>query len=206
VAAAATHAGQASLGGHEGRDDEARQDSGTAGQAAQTAAVQNAGAAASAARSVPATPFELPQARTPVPLAHAPQAVQETITLAVRQGASLARIQLSPETLGPIDIHLHQTADGVVARVVAGPEAAQHFQQGADDLRRSLQASGINLVGLQIETSGGRDASAQAQAQAQADTPRRANAPADSDDGRAPAPSAVTGPTVAPGASINVLA
>ena len=143
----------------------------------------------------------------PVPLAHAAQAVQETITLAARQGASTARIQLSPESLGPIDIHLQRTADGVVARVLAGPEAAQHFQQGADDLRRSLQASGINLVGLQIETSGGRDASAQAQAQAQAQSAftRRSGVPSDDDDVEAPSPSATTA-LPAPGSSINVLA
>ena len=142
-----------------------------------------------------------------MPLAHAAQAVQETITLAARQGASTARIQLSPESLGPIDIHLQRTADGVVARVLAGPEAAEHFQQGADDLRRSLQASGINLVGLHIETSGGRDASTQTQAQAQASAfARRPGAPSDADDIESPSPSATAALPTAPGSSINVLA
>jgi hypothetical protein len=91
--------------------------------------------------------------------------------------------------------------------VLAGPEAAEHFQQGADDLRRALQASGINLVGLHIETSGGRDASAQAQTQAQAESQspfsRRSRAP--SDNVELPSPSATALPA-APGSSINVLA
>jgi flagellar hook-length control protein FliK len=133
--------------------------------------------------------------------------VQETIALATRQGATQARIELSPESLGPINIHLQHTADGVVARVVAGPEAAQHFQQGADDLRRSLQASGVNLVGLHIETSnGGRDA--HTQAQPQTDSARRQSAAQSDDDGTA------SNPTTSPasleplhgGASISVLA
>jgi flagellar hook-length control protein FliK len=151
-------------------------------------------------------PFTVPTSGAPVTLPRAGQALQETITLAARQGASLARIQLSPESLGPINIHLQHTADGVVARVLAGPEAAQQLQQGAADLRQSLQDSGVNLIGLQIETSG-RDAGAQAQAQNQSSPGRRSAAPTDTQDG-APTDPTTSIASLEPlhGASISVLA
>ena len=201
--AAAAHADQAGL--HQGaQGGGSRQDPGTQGQGSQAAL--DAGSALAGTRAVPGAAFALAGPRVAVPLARAAQAVQETITLAARPGASTARIQLSPESLGPIDIHLQRTADGVVARVLAGPEAAEHFQQGADDLRRSLLASGINLVSLHIETSGGGDSSPQTQAQAQAPFARRPGAASDADDIESSSPNATAVLPTAPGSSINVLA
>jgi flagellar hook-length control protein FliK len=80
--------------------------------------------------------------------------VQRAIELAARQGVNQARIELSPASLGTVRIHLQRTDDGVVARVVAGHEAAQSFHQNSDDLRRALQSHGVNLLRLHIETSG----------------------------------------------------
>jgi flagellar hook-length control protein FliK len=99
-----------------------------------------------------------------VRLEQAAETVRTTIAMAARQGSSSARIQLSPASLGGLQIHLQRTADGLVARVIAEhPEAAQTLAQNGDDLRRSLQQSGMTLLRLDIESSDRRDASAQPQ-------------------------------------------
>jgi flagellar hook-length control protein FliK len=70
-------------------------------------------------------------------------------------GVTQARIELSPDSLGDIQIHLQHTADGIVARVItAHPEAAQTLQAGSDDLRRSLEQNGTTLLRLDISSSG----------------------------------------------------
>jgi flagellar hook-length control protein FliK len=89
-----------------------------------------------------------------VTLDHAIETVRMTIDLASRQGYSQARIQLSPPELGDIRIHLQQTAEGLVARVVADhASAAQTLQHGGAELRRSLEAAGLPLLRLDIESS-----------------------------------------------------
>jgi flagellar hook-length control protein FliK len=73
-------------------------------------------------------------------------------------GVTQARIELSPESLGDIQIHLQHTADGIVARVItAHPEAAHTLQAGSDDLKRSLEQNGTTLLRLDISTSGRGD-------------------------------------------------
>ena len=89
-----------------------------------------------------------------VGLDRALEAVRATVEITARQGASQARIQLAPESLGGIRIHLHQTASGLVARVVADhAAAAQTLQQGGAELRRSLESSGLALLHLDIGSS-----------------------------------------------------
>jgi flagellar hook-length control protein FliK len=96
-----------------------------------------------------------------VRLEQAAETVRTTIAMAARQGSSSARIQLSPASLGGLQIHLQRTVDGLVARVIAEhPEAAQTLAQNGDDLRRSLQQSGMTLLRLDIESSDRRDPSA----------------------------------------------
>jgi flagellar hook-length control protein FliK len=86
------------------------------------------------------------------------ESVRATIAIATRQGASQARIQLSPASLGSIQIQLQRTDEGLVARVVADrPETAQVLQQSSGELRRSLEASGQPLLRLDIETAGQRE-------------------------------------------------
>ncbi len=100
-------------------------------------------------------------ARYSVGLEHAVETVRMTIDMAARQGASQARIQLSPAELGGIRIQLSQTADGLVARVVAEHgAAAQTLQQHGAELRRSLESAGVSLLRLDIEASGERSGSA----------------------------------------------
>ena len=100
-------------------------------------------------------------ARYGVGLSEAVETVKTTIELGSRQGFSQAKIQLAPASLGQITIHLQKTSDGIVAKVVADHSAAaQTMQQGGDDLRRSLQNSGLHLLRLDIETRGDQRGSA----------------------------------------------
>ena len=88
-------------------------------------------------------------------LAEAAEKVSNTIAMGARDGMSVARIELSPENLGAIQIHLQHTPDGIVARVVTEhPEAAQTLSQSGDDLKRQLQQNGTALLRLDIESSG----------------------------------------------------
>ena len=113
-------------------------------------------------------------------LAEAAQAVHDSITLQARNGVSQARIQLSPESLGGVQIHLTRTSEGLIARVVAEhPEAAQTLAQSGDDLRRQLQQGGTTLLRLDIGSSGTRDGGAQDQSGSASGTPGEA-------DGEAP--------------------
>jgi flagellar hook-length control protein FliK len=100
-------------------------------------------------------------ARYGIGLSEAVETVQTTIELGARLGFSQAKIQLAPATLGQITIHLQKTSDGIVAKVIADHSAAaQTMQQGGDDLRRSLQNSGLHLLRLDIETRGDQRGSA----------------------------------------------
>jgi flagellar hook-length control protein FliK len=95
-----------------------------------------------------------------VRLAEAAEKVSNTIAMGARDGMSMARIELSPENLGAIQIHLQHTPDGIVARVITEhPEAAQTLSQGGDDLKRQLQQNGTALLRLDIESSGQRSGS-----------------------------------------------
>jgi flagellar hook-length control protein FliK len=164
-----------------------------AGPTPQTAAT--APTAATAAATGPA--------RYGVGLSEAVETVKTTIELGARQGFSQAKIQLAPANLGQITIHLQKTSDGIVAKVVADHSAAaQTMQQGGDDLRRSLQDSGLHLLRLDIETRGDQRGSADGGAQtSQSDRTAGENDTA-ADDG-ASQPTTIVLPN---GALVNVLA
>jgi flagellar hook-length control protein FliK len=177
IAAVAGHNGSASTGGRTptGGDDAAGRD-GSAGQSPSPAPAAAAPAqaptqpvTAPAPAAVPATAPTTNAAAAPtaygVRLAEAAEKVSNTIAMGARDGISVARIELSPENLGAIQIHLQHTPDGLVARVVTEhPEAAQTLSQGGDDLKRQLQQNGTALLRLDIESSGqqrsGRDGQA----------------------------------------------
>lgn len=83
------------------------------------------------------------------------ESVQAAIRMGAARGVGHARIALSPAELGGIEIRLRSSAAGLVANVVAdSPEAAQLLHGAADDLRRSLDAQGIELVRLDIGMAG----------------------------------------------------
>jgi flagellar hook-length control protein FliK len=136
-----------------------------AGSAAPVATPQSAPVTAPAPSAAPAATAATAPTAYGVRLAEAAEKVSDTIAMGARDGISMARIELSPESLGAIQIHLQHTPDGLVARVVTEhPEAAQTLSQGSDDLKRQLQQNGATLLRLDIESSGqqrsGRDGQA----------------------------------------------
>jgi flagellar hook-length control protein FliK len=160
----------------------------------------------SAAASTAASAATTGPARYGVGLSEAVETVKTTIELGSRQGFSQAKIQLAPATLGQITIHLQKTSDGIVAKVIADHSAAaQTMQQGGDDLRRSLQNSGLHLLRLDIETRGDQRGSAGGSAHtSQSDRTARDNDTATpGDDDGASQPTTIVLPN---GALVNVLA
>jgi flagellar hook-length control protein FliK len=93
-----------------------------------------------------------------VGLDHAIETVRLALRASAERGVSHARIELHPRELGGIEIHLRQTADGLVARVVAEhATAAQLLQHAGAELRRSLETQGLTLLRLDIGASGEQD-------------------------------------------------
>jgi len=83
------------------------------------------------------------------------ETVHQVIRISQSGGITQARVQLHPEELGSIDIHLRSTPDGVVARVVAdASQAAAVLRDGGDELRRQLASQGINLTHFDVGTAG----------------------------------------------------
>jgi flagellar hook-length control protein FliK len=98
---------------------------------------------------------------TPVPLSRAAETIEHIMRLASNRGVTHARIALTPESLGSIDVHLRHTSDGVIARVMAhAPEAVHQLQQAAADLRQQLEGQGVNLLSLDIGHSAADEGSA----------------------------------------------
>ena len=115
-------------------------------------------APATSAAPAAVAPAAVPTA-TPVPLARSAEAVEHVLRLASARGVTHARIALRPAELGSVDVHLRSTTEGIVARVVAhSAEAVQTLQHAANDLRRSLEEQGVNVLTLDISQSGERRA------------------------------------------------
>jgi flagellar hook-length control protein FliK len=156
IPAAATVAGTAAQGSAGGSAD------GFGGTPAQTAPPAPtpvaAPAAPPAAAFAPATPAAAAAARG-VGLEQAVETVRLALRAGADRGVSHARISLTPRELGGIEVHLRQTADGLVARVVAEhATAAQLLQHAGGELRRSLEAQGLSLLRLDIGSSGEQSA------------------------------------------------
>ena len=80
---------------------------------------------------------------------------QTLLHVAVERGISHAKMALRPVELGGIEIRLQATAGGIAAQVMAdSPEAARLLAQAGDDLRRALEARDVNLISLEVSTSG----------------------------------------------------
>jgi flagellar hook-length control protein FliK len=90
-----------------------------------------------------------------VRLEHAVETVQAMLRVAAERGATRARLQLHPAELGAIEVRLHSTAEGLRAHIVAdAAQAAALLGQAGDDLRRSLEQQGVNVLHLDVGTSG----------------------------------------------------
>lgn len=128
--------------------------SGAAPQGADGAASGQTAVAADSVQGLP--PSVQGSARAPVLAAGVGmqemiESVRATIDLAARRGISQARIALQPEELGEIRVHLSQGAEGLIARVTAGSEAAaQALASGRAELHHSLSTIGTSLLRLEI--------------------------------------------------------
>ena len=91
-------------------------------------------------------------------LSQAVETVEAIVRMAQSSGVTRARVALHPEQLGGLEIHLRHTADGIAARVVADSSQAAHMLRGGgEELRRSLEAQGMNLVSFDVDTAGAQD-------------------------------------------------
>ena len=186
--------------------DQAAATAPAAGSAATPAPV----AAPQVATAPPGAPVEqtAPLARG-VGLDHAIETVRLALRASAERGVSHARIELHPRELGGIEIHLRQTADGLVARVVAEHAgAAQLLQHAGAELRRSLETQGLTLLRLDLGASGEQDRRAPGEQHGFGDPSGR---DADAEDAASvedtlAAPTAQTTLTLPNGALVDVLA
>jgi flagellar hook-length control protein FliK len=140
-----------------------------------------------------------------------PDQARALLHIANHRGQAQARLTLHPAELGGVEIKLRVTTHGLLASITADrPESAQVLQQAGADLKRALEAQGVQVAGLDIGVAG-EDARQRAQ---QRDTdpnaaggrsPRSADAdpdlsPIDPDN------PTTTAPTIALGALVDVLA
>lgn len=101
-----------------------------------------------AATSTPDRPATVEAAQNPRP-ASLTQAVRDqvavTIVRAFRDGTDLIKVQLSPPTLGRVDIRLDVAADGRVMATVAvdNQSTLELMQRDARNLERALEAAGL---------------------------------------------------------------
>ena len=81
------------------------------------------------------------------------------------RGQVQAQLSLHPAELGGVEIRLRQTAHGLMATVTADRADAAHvLQQAGTELRRALEAQGVQIAGLDIGMAGENQDAANARA------------------------------------------
>jgi len=143
---------------------------GTGGQRARGTTAPAAPAQASTAAR-PATPPAAgsgeaqesapPQAASPAPAAgprlrvHELAASMQTVVRVARaRGSATARITLRPAELGGVQVRLRCQSGAITAELTAETAAgAQALAQAGGELRRSLEAQGVNLLGLEVRVA-----------------------------------------------------
>jgi flagellar hook-length control protein FliK len=186
---------------------------------APTAASQQALVDTAAPTPPPAQPAAPAQAFAP---AHAPTLpvradhVGAMLRLLEHRGQVQAQLTLHPAELGGVEVRLRQTAHGLMATVTADRADAAHvLQQAGADLRRALEAQGVQVAGLDIGMAGENQDAANARAnERRAESalagPRRARDGADGADNDLspidPDHRTTTASPIAPGALVDVLA
>ena len=135
------------------------------------------------------------------------------LRLLQHRGQVQAQLSLHPAELGGVEVRLRQTAHGLMATVTADrPEAAQVLQQAGTELRRALEAQGVQVAGLDIGLAGENQDAANARAnerRAESALAGRARAGAGDDNELSPIDPdhrTTTASTIALGALVDVLA
>jgi flagellar hook-length control protein FliK len=129
------------------------------------------------------------------------------------RGQVQAQLTLHPAELGGVEVRLRQTAHGLMATVTADRADAAHvLQQAGADLRRALEAQGVQIAGLDIGMAGENQDAANARAnERRADgslggSRRQPTASANELPPIDPDQRTTTAPTIALGALVDVLA
>ncbi len=179
-----------------------------AAQPAAAPAAPTAAPAQPAPQAAAPAPAAAPQAPAPgMRLQQAVETVQQVIKISQSSGITQARVQLHPEELGSIDIHLRSTPDGVVARVVADASHAAHvLRDGGDELRRQLASQGINLTHFDVGTTGQEQREASFGNQGSQQRPGRNHHPEEADTGASADPAEETTISLPNGVLVDVLA
>jgi flagellar hook-length control protein FliK len=138
-----------------------------------------------------------------------PDHARALLHIANHRGQAHARLTLHPAELGGVEVRLRVTTHGLVASITADrPESAQVLQQAGADLKRALEAQGIQVAGLDIGVAG--DQARQRAHQRDADAAQnRSAANAERDEELSPIDPnhpTTTAPTIALGALVDVLA
>jgi len=77
--------------------------------------------------------------------------IQQGLETLAKAGQTSVRLQLYPESLGRVDMHLTSGADGVRVSLTANLAATGSLlERHADELRRALTDSGLTVAGLSI--------------------------------------------------------
>ena len=141
--------------------------------------------------------------------------VRAMLRVLEHRGQVQAQLTLHPAELGGVEVRLRQTAHGLMATVTADRADAAHvLQQAGTELRRALEAQGVQVAGLDIGMAGENQDAANARAnERRAESalagPRRARAGADGDNDLSPIDPdhrTTTASTIALGALVDVLA
>ena len=99
-----------------------------------------------------ATPVQAPAAASPsTPVATVAQ-VEGSLRWMLKSGAQEARLQLHPESLGQVTIHLKVEGGEVHARLwVTEPASVQAVQEGRPHLEQSLKEQGLQLGSFDLQ-------------------------------------------------------
>jgi flagellar hook-length control protein FliK len=164
-------------------------------------------AAAPAPPAATRTP-DAPAAQMPRLTVH-PDHARALLHVANHRGNAQARLSRHPADLGGVEIKLRVTTHGLVASITADrPESAQVLQQAGADLKRALEAQGVEVAGLDFGVAG--DEARQRTHQRDADAATRgARTAADHEEELSPIDPdhpTTTAPTIALGALVDVLA
>jgi flagellar hook-length control protein FliK len=142
--------------------------------------------------------------------------VRAMLRVLEHRGQVQAQLTLHPAELGGVEVRLRQTAHGLMATVTADRADAAHvLQQAGAELRRALEAQGVQVAGLDIGMAGENQDAANARAnERRAESalagPRRDRAAAADGDNELspidPDHRTTTASTIALGALVDVLA
>lgn len=137
---------------HRGRGGDGQQPAAATTPAAEHAQAWHAAPAASPPPVQAASPAGVPAGPL---LAPQVQRIEALVQVAVRRGAASANLELHPAELGKVQVRLRTVAGGglTATMTVDRPDALQALQAAADQLRRSLEDQGVQVVRLEIGLS-----------------------------------------------------